>query len=101
MVAVLELLMLTIPWLVFSLVRSERLSATLACGLILPSFIIFLVGLISGWLCAIGVINLNWPASTIFVGNQWWNLATGPIVIMLYLFVMSEVCTLKRYDGRY
>ncbi|WP_019274820.1 hypothetical protein [Vibrio coralliilyticus] len=98
MITALELLMLIIPWLIYSGVQQQRLPIQRACRVILPSFIVFLSGLMAGWLCALGVLELNWPTPSLFVGNAWWHLATGPVVFMLYVFVMSEVCRRKRLD---
>ncbi|AIW22946.1 hypothetical protein [Vibrio coralliilyticus] len=95
MIAVLELLMFLIPWLVYSGVQLQRLPPPLACAIILPSFLVFVSGLIAGWLCALGVVKLDWPSPSLFVGNAWWHLATGPVAFVLYVLVMSEICRRK------
>ncbi|MGY3689070.1 hypothetical protein HRJ45_12160 [Vibrio coralliilyticus] len=96
MITALELVMLTVPWFIYSAVKNKTIPIRYACRVIIPCFAIFIAALLSGWLCAFGVIDISWPAPSLFVGNEWWNLATGPVVIMLYIFVMSEICNLKQ-----
>ncbi|MGY3687158.1 hypothetical protein HRJ45_12155 [Vibrio coralliilyticus] len=63
-------------------------SARLILGV---SFICLLVELFVSWLWVFRIVELTDLEMSIFVGHDWWNLAAGPLVFLLYLYVFTEL----------
>ncbi|WP_099608896.1 hypothetical protein [Vibrio coralliilyticus] len=55
------------------------------------SFVCLLVELFVSWLWVFKIVELTDLQASIFVGHDWWNLAAGPIVFLLYLYVFTEL----------
>lgn len=93
---VLELLLVTLPmyaWLVAIKKRRTILSAFL---IILPGFGVVLVESVNCWFCVFGIDESGPDLMSFFIGHDWWHVMSGPLVLLWYFFVATELSLLHR-----
>ncbi|NRF16315.1 hypothetical protein [Vibrio coralliilyticus] len=86
-----ELALIILP--VFTLLAAvgRTIKYQLARFILGISFVCLLVELLVSWLWVFKIVELTDLQASIFVGNDWWNLAAGPVVFLLYLYVFTEL----------
>ncbi|KJY93077.1 hypothetical protein [Vibrio neptunius] len=91
MITFLELVLIVVPITVYFAGDEKVISSTFALVVLVTSFIVLILELSVGWLIVIGVIASEFPEPSIFVGTEIWNLLVGPLILTLYVYVISEV----------
>ncbi|CAM2907718.1 hypothetical protein VINE108274_07890 [Vibrio neptunius] len=91
MITFLELVLIVVPITVYFAGDEKVISSTFALVVLVTSFIVLILELSVGWLIVIGVIDSEFPEPSIFVGTEIWNLLVGPLILTLYVYVISEV----------
>lgn len=91
MIKFLELVLIVLPITVYFVREKKVISTTFLLVVLWMSFIVLILELLVGWLIVIRVIDYEFPEPSIFVGTEMWNILLGPLVLTLYVYVISEV----------
>ncbi|CAM2985264.1 NADH dehydrogenase [Vibrio neptunius] len=86
----LEIFLIVVPILIVFAVFNEFIPVRFANYTLRLSFVLLVIELIISWLKVFKFISLS-NIDSIFIGDEWWHLVAGPVVFLLYVYVMTEL----------
>lgn len=90
-----EIALIVIPMFVLLAVMGEEMPLKVARFMMKLSFVFLIIELFISWLCVFKFIEMPDLQMSIFIGTNWWNLAAGPLVFLLYVYVFTEITIAK------
>ena len=91
MVIYLELVLLVLPLGLAALTAREIISPKLATILLVSSGSILGIEILLSMLIAFNVIDFELSTTSLFIGSEMWNFFLVPALLMLYMYVFTEL----------
>ena len=91
MVIYLELVLLVLPLGLAALTARDIISPKLATILLVSSGSILGIEILLSMLIAFNVIDFELSTTSLFIGSEMWNFFLVPALLMLYMYVFTEL----------
>ncbi|NOJ25454.1 hypothetical protein [Vibrio coralliilyticus] len=91
MVIYLELVLLVLPLGLAALTDRDIISPKLAKTLLVSSGSILGIEVLLSMLIAFNVIDFELSTTSLFIGSEMWNFFLVPALLMLYMYVFTEL----------
>lgn len=91
MVIYLELVLLVLPLGLTALTARDIISPKLAKTLLVSSGSILGIEILLSMLIAFNVIDFELSTTSLFIGSEMWNFFLVPALLMLYIYVFTEL----------
>lgn len=91
MVIYLELVLLVLPLGLTALTARDIISPKLAKTLLVSSGSILGIEILLSMLFAFNVIDFELSTTSLFIGSEMWNFFLVPALLMLYMYVFTEL----------
>ncbi|KFI12002.1 hypothetical protein F0223_21845 [Vibrio coralliilyticus] len=91
MVIYLELVLLVFPLGLAALTARDIISPKLAKTLLVSSGSILGIEILLSTLIAFNVIDFELSTTSLFIGSEMWNFFLVPALLMLYMYVFTEL----------
>ena len=91
MIIYLELILLVLPLGLAALTARDIISPKLATILLVSSGSILGIEILLSMLIAFNVIDFELSTTSLFIGSEMWNFFLVPALLMLYMYVFTEL----------